>query len=101
MNRHPGTISIWWTLPEKATNHVLEQPHSLLLDQLRDHVAQDRPHSVESFVCMTDVCKPDIVQQYLLHDEYRYGLAKLRARLHNTQAKRDDLGGQEKVDYVR
>ncbi len=78
-------------LPKKASDNMLEQPHSLLLNQLCDHIAQDRTYSVKPLICMTNVCKPYIIQQYLLHNEDRNGLAELRARLHDAKAKRDDL----------
>jgi hypothetical protein len=48
---------------------VLEQPHGLLLYQLRDHVAQNRTDGVKPLVGVTNVRKSHIVQQYLLHNE--------------------------------
>lgn len=80
---------------------MLEQPHRLLLDELCDHVAQDGADRVESLVGGADICQADIIQQDLLDDKDGHRLAQLRARLHDTQAEGDDLGGEQEVDDVR
>lgn len=77
---------------------MLEQTSRLLLHQLRNHVAQHRPHGVETLVRGADVVEAVIVQQNLLNDEDGNRLAKFRACLHDTKAKRDNLCGQEEVD---
>ena len=40
------------------------------------------------------------VEEDLLKDEGGHGFAELRAVLHDAQAERDDLGGEEKVDHL-
>ena len=42
-----------------------------------------------------------LIKQNLLYDEDGNGLAKLGARLHNSEAKRDYLRSQEEVDHFR
>ena len=77
---------------------MLKESGRLLLDQLRNHVAEDSADGVEPLVCRADVVETVVVEQYLLHDEDGHRLAQLRARLHDAKAQRDDLGGQQKVD---
>ena len=77
---------------------MLQQPHSLLIHQLRHHIRQNRAHRIEALVCLADVLQPHIVEQDLLHNEDGHRLAELRAGLHDTQTERDNLGGEEKVD---
>lgn len=77
---------------------MLQQPYSLLIHQLSDHVREHGTHSIEALVRLADVLQSHIIQQDLLHDEDRDSLAQLRARLHNTKAEGDDLGGEEEVD---
>ena len=77
---------------------MLKKSHRLLVDQLSDHVAENCANSVEALVSLTNVLQAHVVKQYLLDDEDGDGFAELRASLHNTEAKRDDLRGKEKVD---
>jgi hypothetical protein len=77
---------------------MLQQPGSLLLHQLSDHVAEDRTHSIKALVGGADVVEAVVVEQDLLDDKDGYRLAELGARLHDAQAQRDDLGGEEEVD---
>lgn len=77
---------------------MLEQAHSLLLDKLVDHVAEYRANSIEALVRLADVRKTNVIQEDLLYDEDRNGLAELGTRLHDAQAERYDFGGQEEVD---
>jgi hypothetical protein len=79
-------------LPKEAADNMFQQSHSLLLHKLGDHVAQNRSHSVKSFVCSANICKTDIIKKYFLYNENGDGFAKLRACLHNAKAQRDDLG---------
>jgi hypothetical protein len=65
---------------------------------LSNHVAEDRTNSIETLVCGTDVVKAVVVQKDLLNDEDGYGLAKFRTCLHDAQAERNNLRGQEEVD---
>ena len=77
---------------------MFQQPHSLLIHELSDHITQHSAHSIEPLVCLADVLQTHIIQQDLLHDEYCDRFAQLRPRLHNTEAERDDLGGEEEID---
>lgn len=56
---------------------MLQQTDGLLLNELVDHIAKDRADSVETLICLTDVRKPNVIQQNLLNDEDRDGLAQL------------------------
>lgn len=87
-------------VPKEAPHDVLKQTSSLLFHQLGDHVAEHCTDRVETLVCGTDVVEPVVVQQYLLNDENSNGLGQLGACLHDSQAQRNDLGGQEKVDNL-
>lgn len=77
---------------------MLQQPHSLLLNKLVDHVAQNGSHGIKPLISLTDVLKAKIVEEDLLNDENGHGLAQFAASLHDTETKRDDFGGEEKVD---
>lgn len=87
-------------IPEKATHDVLEESCRLLFDKLRDHVAQYRSNSIESLIGSANIIQPMIIKKDLLHNEYSHRLAKLRARLHDSKAERDDFGREEEVDDV-
>lgn len=80
---------------------MFEQAHSLLLDKLIDHIAEHRTNGVETLVGLADVREPNIVEQDLLYDKDGDRLAELRARLHDPQAQRDDLGSKEEIDDLR
>jgi hypothetical protein len=85
---------------EVAAHDVLEEADRLRLDELVDHVAEDGADGVEALVRVADVREPGLVEQDLLHDEDRDGLAQLAPRLHNPQAQRDDLRAQQEVDHA-
>ena len=90
----------WKPIPEKATHDVLEESCRLLFDKLRDHVAQHRSNSVESLIGGTNIIQPMIIEKDLLNDEYGHGLAELGAGLHDSEAERDNFGGEEEVDDI-
>lgn len=73
---------------------MLQQSNSLRIDQIVDHRAQDGTDGVEAFVCLTDVCQPEIVEQNLLHDEDGDCFGELRSGLHDAETERDDFGGE-------
>ena len=77
---------------------MLEQTHSLGLDQLVDHVAKDSTNGVEPLVCVADVGQPSLVQKDFLDDENRNGFGQFRARLHDAQAQGNNFRGQEEVN---
>jgi hypothetical protein len=41
-----------------------------------------------------------IIEKDLLNDEYGHGLAELGAGLHDSEAERDNFGGEEEVDDI-
>lgn len=88
-------------LPKEAAHNMLEKSNCLLFNQLGDHIAQNGSNSVESLISGTNVGKSDIIKQDLLHDEDGHSFAQLGACLHDAQAKGDDFGGQQEVDYIR
>jgi hypothetical protein len=77
---------------------MLEQPGSLLFDQLAHHVAENGAYGIEPLIGGADVVEAIVVKKDLLHDEDGDSLAELRPGLHNTQTERNDLGGQQEVD---
>ena len=77
---------------------MLQEPHSLLVNELSDHITENGANSVESLVGLADVLQSHVVEQDLLDDEDSNGLAELRSSLHDTEAERNDLGGEEEVD---
>lgn len=77
---------------------MFQESYSLLLDQLIDHVAQYRPNGVKALVCLAYVLQAEVVEQNLLYNEDGHRLAEFTAGLHDAETKRDDLGGEEKVD---
>jgi hypothetical protein len=80
---------------------MLEESDSLALHKLVDHVAEDRADSVKPLVRLADVGEAEVVEEDLLNDEDGNCLGELRAGLHDAEAERDDLGGEEEVDDVR
>lgn len=94
----PAKVGIGDYIPQEAPDDMLQQPGSLLLDQLAYHVTEDGADGVESLVGGADVVQAIVVKKDLLHDEDGDGLAELRARLHDAQTERNDLGGQQEVD---
>lgn len=85
-------------IPQEAPDNMLQQPGSLLLDQLAYHVTEDGADGVEPLIGGADVVQAIVVKKDLLHNEDGDGLAELRARLHDAQTERNDLGGQQEVD---
>lgn len=77
---------------------MLEEPSRLGLNELSNHVAEDSADGVEALVGSADIVEAVIVEEDLLDDEDGHGLTKFRARLHDAQAERDDLGCEEEVD---
>ena len=86
---------------EVAPDDVLEQSDRGLLSEGLDHVGEDGGDGVEALGRGADVRQPHVVEQHLLYDEGRHGLAELGPGLHDAQAERDDLRLQEKVYHVR
>lgn len=80
---------------------MLKKASSLRLDELRHHVAEDGANSVEALVSSANVVEAIVIKQNLLHNEDGDSLAKFRASLHDSQAERDNLGGEEEVDDFR
>lgn len=93
----PGVIA----QPEVAPNDMLQQPDRSSLLDAADHVGQDGSNGIESFVCLTDVGKANVIKQDLLYNEDGDGLAELRTSLHDAQTEWNDLRGQEKGDDLR
>jgi hypothetical protein len=56
---------------------MLEKADCLLFNKLVDHVAEDGANSVEALISLTDVCEPDIIEEYLLNDKNRNCLTQL------------------------
>ena len=80
---------------------MLQEPCSLLFDQLSYHIAEDCTNGVEPFIRSADVVQAVIVKEDLLDNEDGHRFAQLRARLHDSKAQRYDFRGQEEVDHVR
>ena len=49
-------------LPEETPDNMLQQPYSLLLDQLSHHIAENRTDSVESLIRMADISQSSVVE---------------------------------------
>ena len=64
---------------------MLQESHSLGLDQLVDHIAEHCPDSIEAFISLTDVGEAHLVEEDFLDDEDGDGLAQLRAGLHDPE----------------
>lgn len=77
---------------------MLQEPDGLLVNELSDHITKNSANSVESLVGLADVLQSHVIEQDLLNDEDSNGLAELRSSLHDTEAERDDLCGEEEVD---
>ena len=88
-------------LPKKAAYNVFQQPCRLLLNELRNHIAEYRANSVETLICSANVIQSMIIQEDLLDDKDGNGLAELRACLHNSKAEGNNLRCKEKIDNVR
>jgi hypothetical protein len=87
-------------VPQKASDDVFQQSGRLLLDQLRNHIAQHCAHSIEPLVSCTYIVQAMVIEQYLLDDKDGHGLAEFGAGLHDAETERNDFGGQQKVDHV-
>lgn len=70
------------------------------LDELLDHVREDRPDGVEPLVRLADVAESYLVEEDLLDDEDGDRFRQLRTRLHDPKAEGDDFGREEEVDDV-
>lgn len=79
---------------------MLKQTNSLLLDELVDHITENRANSIETLVGLTNVRQANIVKKYFLYDKYGHGLAEFRPSLHNAQAQWDNFSCQQEVDYL-
>ena len=79
---------------------MLKQPSRLLLNQLRNHVAEDGADRVEALVRGADVVEAVVVEQDLLHYEDGHRLGQLGPGLHDAQTQRDDLGREQEVDHL-
>lgn len=99
MGTHIKRLGI--SLPKEAADDMLQKPHSLLLNKLRDHVAQDGSDRIKSLISGTDICKTDIIKKNLLYNENRHRLAEFGPSLHDAEAKRNYFSRQEEVDHVR
>lgn len=72
-------------VPKEAPHNMLEQSHRLLLNKLRHHVVKHSADSIEPFVGSTNVVKPDIIKQNLLHDKDSNCFAELTTGLHDAK----------------
>lgn len=79
---------------------MLQEPGSLLFDELVNHVAQDSSNSIEALVGSADIVQSMIVKKNLLHDKNGNSLAQFGPRLHYAEAQRDNFGREEKVDDI-
>lgn len=77
---------------------MLEQASSLGLDELSNHIAEDRANGIESLVGGTDVVETIVIKENLLHNKDGNSLAKFRASLHDSEAEGNDLGCEQEVD---
>ena len=77
---------------------MLEKADSLLLHKLVHHVTENRANGIESLVSLADVGEANVIQEDLLDNEDGNRLAQLRSGLHDTEAERDDFGGEKKID---
>lgn len=77
---------------------MLQEPDGLLVNELSDHITKNSANSVESLVGLADVLQSHVIEQDLLNDEDSNSLAEFRSSLHDTEAERDDLCGEEEVD---
>lgn len=80
---------------------MLQEPGSLLLHELVDHVAQNSPNSIEALVGRADVVQSVVIKKNLLHDKNGNSLAQFGTSLHDAQAQWDNFSGEEKVDDIR
>ena len=60
------------TQAQVTTDDMLEESHGLSFHELIDHVAQDGPHGIETFVSMADVRQACFIKKDLLDDEDGY-----------------------------
>lgn len=68
---------------EVAPHDMLEQPHSLALNQSLNHVAEYCADSVEALIRLANVRQAEIVKEDLLHNEDGHCLGQFRASLHD------------------
>lgn len=79
---------------------MLEKTSRLRLDQLSYHVAQHSADRIETLICCANIVEAIVIKKNLLHNEDGHGLAKLRARLHDSEAKWDNLRCEEKINHL-
>lgn len=89
------------TQSQVAPDDMLEETNRARFLDGRDHVAEHCSDGVEALVRLTHICEADVVQEDLLYDENGHCLAELGARLHDSQAQRNDFRGQQEGDYLR
>lgn len=56
---------------EVAFDNVFEESDGKGVDELEDHVAENRAHRIESLVSLADVCQSCFIQQNPLHNKDR------------------------------
>jgi hypothetical protein len=94
-----NAVYILYNIPQEAPYDMLQQPHSLLIHQLRHHIRQHRTNGIEAFVSLANILQTHIVEQNLLHNKDGDCLAELRTRLHDTEAEGYYLSREEEVNY--
>ena len=80
---------------------MLKKPYGLSIDELVDHVAQDRPNGVEPFVCMANVSETSFVEEDLLDNEDGNSFGEFRTGFHDAETERNYLGRQKEVNNRR
>ena len=86
------------TQAQVTADDMLEESHGLSFHELIDHVAQNGPHGIETFVSMADVRQACFIKKDLLDDEDGYRFWKFRARFHDTKTEGYNFGREEEVD---
>ena len=80
---------------------MLQQPNSLLLYQLGDHITQYSADGIETFIGVAYISKARIVKKDFLHNEDSYGLAQLRPGFHDSETQWNNFGCQKKINDFR
>lgn len=65
---------------EVAFNDVFEESDGKGVNELEDHVAEDRTNRIESLVCLADICQSCFIQQNPLHNKNRNLLRENQAK---------------------
>lgn len=79
---------------------MLQEPGSLLFNELVDHVAEDSPNSIEALVGCADVVQSMVVKKDLLNDKNGNSFAQFGTGLHDAQAEWDNFCCEEKVNDI-